>query len=322
MFKLNHVLRRHFLTALVFGLALAAGGAGQPLPAQAAPLRAGELRYFMQATKVRGTGLICVGDDVAINVQVVRAQVTQGVATNAELITGAAITGAVKDPSIGSLAPAKNWSGWRGQEPGTAYFTFAANKAGSTTIAFEGKIHYHKGILDHFSLAQRNDLVSDTLDVTVQDCAYQVTVTTRWTDPSRKHTALIQQAPLSSDAPGHYIGTTKVSWIVREDHALNGCPLHSVVSTSPADLTATLAQDGESLVVTVVYQPLELVWFTYRSDDCTEGSEIDSRNTAAQLSFSVGAHGGSGTLPQSLTAPGYGIFNSSASISVVRVPKQ
>ncbi len=163
--------------------------------------------------------------------------------------------------------------------------------------------------------------MSDSVVVTVQDCAYQVTVTTRWTDASRKHTALIEQAQLTKDSPGHFTGTTPVSWIIRESAAVNGCPVHSVIPTSQADLTAVLGKDGQQLMVDVTYQPLQLVWHTYRSDDCTQGSEIDSTNTAARLTFGVGANGGSGKLPQTLTVPGYGVFTSKANVTVTRVPR-
>jgi hypothetical protein len=321
MAKLIPDTRRLVCTALMLALALGLAGAAQPGPALAAPRRATELKYFMTATKLRGTALICVGDGVGIDIKVVRAQVTNGVAVNAEAISGAKVTGAVQDASIGTLAPATNWTGWHGEKPGETYFTFSAIKAGTTTISFEGKIHYQKGILEHFSMSQRNDLVSDTVDVTVQNCAYQVTVSTTWSEPSRKHTAMIEQVPMIADAPGHYKATAPVKWIVREVVAVNGCPLHAVIPTSQADLTAVLGKDGQQLVVDVTYQPLQLVWHTYRSDDCTQGSEIDSTNTAARLTFSVGANGGSGKLPQTLTVPGYGVFTSKANATVTRVPR-
>ncbi len=95
MAKLIPDTRRLVCTALMLALALGLAGAGQPGPALAAPPRATELKYFMTATKARGTALICVGDGVAIDIHVVRAQVTNGVAQNAEDISGAAITAVV-----------------------------------------------------------------------------------------------------------------------------------------------------------------------------------------------------------------------------------
>ena len=114
-------------------------------------------------------------------------------------------------PAI-ALDRATNYTGWHSDDLGAAVFSFLAQKAGSTTISFEGHIHYRKGILEHFSFSQRNDLVSDSLAVTVQDCAYRVSVFSTWTEPSRKDVASISDAPLTQDAPGHYTGSGQVNW--------------------------------------------------------------------------------------------------------------
>lgn len=309
------------LLALAFLVAMAASAAGPLALALAAPSRAGELRYFMEASKARGTALICVGDSVRINVKIVRAQVSQGNVLSTEKVTGAKITSAVADPSIGALDRATSYTGWSGDAAGSAGFSFMAHKAGSTTISFEGHIHYRKGILEHFSFAQRNDLVSDQVAVTVQDRDYQVTVFSTWREPSRKDVASISDALLSSAAPGHYTGTGLVNWTMTEAQAVNGCPLHGITSIGQADLTAELDTINNQLVVVITYPPTPVVWYTYRSDDCTRGSEIDFAAMAAKLNFSVGTYGGTGSLAQDLTLPGYGIANGAAAVSVVRVPK-
>jgi hypothetical protein len=321
MLKRSLVAARRIATILVLAFSVAAMGAAPVAPARAALSGAGELRYFMEASKVYGTALICVGDTVPINVKIVRAQVSQGNALSTERVTGAKVTSVVADASIGALDRATNYTGWRGDAIGTATFTFLAHKAGSTTIRFEGHIHYRKGILEHFSFAQRNDLVSDIVAVTVQDCDYQVSVASHWKETSRRDVASISAALLTSDAPGHYQGSGTVNWTFAEAQAVNGCPLHAVSSTSQADLTARLDTINQLLVVVITYPPSPLVWYTYRSDDCTRGSEIDSVAMAAKLNFSVGTYGGTGPLPQDLTVPGYGIAHGAASVSVVRVAK-
>ena len=321
MLKRKLAAARRIAALLALASLMAVVGAIQVAPALAAPSGAGELRYFMVASKARGTALICVGDTVSINVKIVRAQVSQGNVLSTERVTGAKITSAVADTGIGALDRATNYTGWRGDAAGTAGFSFLARKAGSTTINFEGHIHYRKGILEHFSFAQRNDLVSDQVDVTVQDCDYRVSVVSSWKEASRKDVASISAAPLISDAPGHYTGSGTVDWTLTEAQAVNGCPLHSVTSTSQANLTATLDTINNQLVVVITYPPTPVVWYTYRSDDCTQGSEIDFAAMAAKLNFSVGTYGGTGSLAQDLTVPGYGIAHGAAAISVVRVAK-
>ena len=77
----------------------------------------------------------------------------------------------------------------------------------------------------------------------------------------------------------------------------------------------------QKLQVEIIYKPLPVVWYTYRSDDCTRGSEIDYTAMAGKLNFAVPVGAVTGSGPQTLTAPGSGIFNGTADVTVARVPK-
>lgn len=239
---------------------------------------------------------------------------------SAELISGAKVTGSVQDSSIGTLAPATNWTGWDHDNPGTAYFTFSAKKAGTTTISFEGRISYQKSILDRMlSWAQRNDLVSDMLDVTVQDCNYKVTAISRWSLFGIGYVAIIDQAEMTADAPGHYKGTATVSWVITEVHPRAGCRPHVVMSTSQADLTGDMDKDGQQLVVDLAYQLAEATWLTFLDDCTTESSTQSLPYTPAPLTFSVPASGGDSTQSQAAVHKFYPAMNMSGSADVTAI---
>jgi hypothetical protein len=310
--------RRVFM-ALV--LAIIVGSAGQPLPAQAAPASKTDYAYFVFASLDRGNATICVGDNVTISVSAERMLVEGVEFKNKQKMTGMWVEGAVVNPSIGTFITARKLIVWDSDRPNSAVLTFRADKPGKTTLTAKADINYYRTQSGEWVNGPARIAESNPVDVTVEVCNYKVKALSVWDDFGLTHVAMIDQAGMTADSPGHYKGTATVNWVITEDHPQAGCPPAVVTATSQADLTGDMDKDGQQLVVDVAYQLVEATWFTFLEDCTTKSSADQMPYTPAPLTFSVPASGGGHYLNQALVHQLFPVMNISgiAESTVIRV---
>lgn len=159
------------------------------------------------------------------------------------------------------------------------------------------------------------------MEIKVEDCQYKVTAVSRWSGFGFNISAIIHEAEMTTDAPGHYTGTATVDWVITNDPP---CP-HTLTPASQVDLTGSLDEDGQQLEVDLDYQPVEGIWYGYMSFDCTQGSWNGTFSRSPDpLTFSIPASGGGHKPFQALvdnTYPVYGDMSGSANVFVERVAK-
>jgi hypothetical protein len=306
--------------ALVLALAIVVGSAGQPWPAQAAPAST-EYAYVVTAALDKPNATICVGDNVTISVDVVQARL-EGVELMEQLtLTGLWVEGSVLSPSIGTFIMARMKIGWNSDRPKVAVLAFHADKPGKTTLTFKAEVHYYVTRLDKWLYGPAKIAESNPVDVTVEDCKYKVTAVSVWSGFGLTHVALIDQAEMTADAPGHYKGTATVNWVITEEHARAGCRPHVVTATSQADLIGDMDKDGQHLVVDLAYQLAEATWLNFLDDCLTQSSSDLLQYTPAPLTFSVPASGGGNDLSQALVDQLEPVMNiaGTAKVTVIRV---
>jgi hypothetical protein len=304
----------------VLALAVVVGIAGQPSPARAAPART-EYAYDVYASP-DSNATICVGDNVTISVNATQVRL-EGVKVMEELtLTGLWVEGSVLNPSIGYFIIARKKIGWNSDRPQFAVLAFHADKPGKTTLTFKAEVHYYETRLDKWLYGPAKIAESNPVDVTVEDCKYKVTALSEWIGFGLTHVALIDQAGMTADTPGHYKGTATVNWVITEVHPRAGCPPHEVMSTSQADLTGSMDKDGQHLVVDLAYQLADATWRTFLEDCTTQSSSDRMPYTPAPLTFHVTASGGFYFHAQALVHQLEPVMNiaGSADVLVLRVP--
>lgn len=296
-------------------LALSIGSAGQTPLAQAAPAGAAEIWWWVIANKVRGTALICIGDDVAIDVRV--GHTTRGIEDEDEGVdnyaVGVKVKSSVQDSSIGTLSPWENTTGWDRDNPRSAPFSFHAKKAGTTTISFWGVV-------------ERRDVKAEPVTVTVQPCKFKVATISRWHLPGIHEfdiLAMIDEADMTADAKGRLAGRATVNWAVATTVLSPYCSSAKfTVSPSQADLTGQMDDSG-LLVVNLTFQPaaasVTQVCFVPGG---TETTSYQYQLTPDPLSLSVPSSGGVSTQAQVLVVTwGTGTLPLSGSSVIVVIPE-
>lgn len=254
----NPAHRRHrIFMALV--LVLTFGSTGFSLPVQAATA-ATEFRFFMTAKKVRGNAAICVGDNVRIRVQVMRAEVviSPGNLGYIQNLPGALVTGSVSNVSVGTLQPASIRTGFYSIDPGGAEFQFHADKVGTTSISFKGTINHiwwaSKYLIGLPALTDRTDFVTDQVGITVEQCQYKVMAISHFSTAGVKLLA-IMDGVLIKNEDGNLTGTAAVNWI-GGPVTLGGC--NGTMEVAPGQATLVGEQAGEQLIVDVTYHETTL----------------------------------------------------------------
>lgn len=304
---------------MALALALAIGSAGQPPLAQAAPASdTGTVR--MLAKKERGERTICPGDMVSISVTVWRNLHIAGERLEElgfgflSYLVGIEVEASVIDSSIGTISPAKNLTRIESITPGSAFFTFSAKEPGTTSIQFWGKIN--KIVLLGYVLS--SDEVYTEMAVTVEDCKYKVTTSSRWRPPGPANLniwAMIDAAGMTEIEEGRYEGTASVTWLVTSGPIID-CVPQSTISSSQAELNGQVF-GPEEFIVDVAYQPVTVTFETYcvGSDGGVAAGSREEQLTADSLTFTVPASGGGRRLSQALQ----GWTSGTAVVSVWRV---
>jgi hypothetical protein len=303
---------------MALALALTVGSAGQPPPAQAAPAGATEIRYQVIATLAKSYGTICVGDKVPISVNVVRTSMDNNIQTDSLNISGIWVAGSVQDPGIGKLIIARKRTSFDYEQPGIAGFIFHADKPGKTTLTFKAEIHYYQSTILKWIYGPAEIVESNPVEVTVEDCKYNVTAISHWAQGGLKFVALIMETEMTTDAPGHYTGTATVDWFITNTPR-PGCSPVMYYYTSQADLTGSMDADGQQLVVDLAYQVAELQTQTYDSN-CDANSTLVNFYTPAPLTLSLPSYGGVSTQSQVAVNQDFPILNMTGSAKVRVVP--
>ena len=312
-------LWRSVVMALV--LALVVGSAGQPSPARAAPAGDATLWIGLFAEKIGGERTICTGDKVLIRVRVVQRIEIIGSEENYSLAPsiGVEVGASVDGNGVGRISPAKNTTRLDSEPMGATYFTFSAEKPGATTVVFQAKLNTR--VVLGFVLSSIT-IPPTRVPLTVIDCSYKVTAISRWSGFGLNYVAMIDQAGLTADAPGHYTGTATVNWVITQMDSTAGCISHATTFTSQADLTGDTDEDGQQLVVDLAYQLAEVkaTWYHYFSDCTATNSHELVSYTPDPLTLSVPASGGVSSQSQALVDMLPSAQNMAGSADVVVTP--
>lgn len=308
---LNARIRLHAFKSIVRSLpvyiiliiALALIIASGPLSAQAAPAK-DSFRFHILAKKIKGNATICVGDNVPIYVRVMRSQMTGNQGDNVQNIPGVRVDASMSNAGIGSLTPKTSYTGWNLKDSGGANFNFRAEKAGTTTIHVKGTIN-HIWWLANLGLppvVDRRDFVNSEVEIKVEDCSYKVTTTSRWSADEVNWVAKIDQAGMTTDAPGHYTGTATVDWVLSEfPPPIGSCPLQEFKASSDANLTGELV-GPDLLVVNIIFKPVDVTWLTWNwiLEECMIGGNVTWHPAPDQLRFNFPVSGGEAHPSQTL----------------------
>lgn len=305
-------------------LTLSIGGVSQAVTAQAAPAAA-TLRFHMLARRLR-SNTICVGDNVPIYVRVMRSEMTGNQGDNVQNLPGVRVDASLSNPGIGTLTPRSSYTGWRPTAPGTANFSLHADKVGATTVSFTGTIN-HIWWLAKLGLppvVDRRDFVNAQVEIEVEDCSYTVNAVSQWTGPDINYVAMIDQAGMVTDAPGHFTGTATVNWVLSEIPPPDGsCPLQAITPTTEASLTGELV-GTDLLVVNIKFQPLEVTWYAmgWILDECLQSGSVTWFPTPDSVRLNIPATGGAANPSQPLlflSEPSEWDIPGEADITVTRV---
>ena len=305
---------RTVLIALL--LALTIGSVGQAPSVQAAPAGDTSVTFSLTAYRASEQRYICIEDDVLIYADVrsgastIPAGQSEGndeLATLTTALPGIRIQASVGDPSIGSIAPPEKDTGWAGGRPGVAPFVFHAKTPGRTTITFEAKIPTQW----YFGMVYRQDIVTDTVELTVVECQYKVTVISTFR-AGMTSVGEMDERKITLDKDGRFEGGAHVFWTTS---AL--CGINSPISMSVADVAAKLV--GADLKVDVTFQPSSSIGGGTCGVSVTTANTIE--RTLSPLTITVPSWGGAATIPQTVKAKN-GSFTGSALIIVEPVHLQ
>lgn len=293
----------------------------QPGPAQA---EAGFEKYvfYLAAKSSRSMADLCVGDRVTIDVTAERFHANRrgsgtDQTTNPPVqVFGVTLNGAVGNPAIGSLTPPSQVTSAGAAPPGSAQFAFTAKEAGSTEIVFKG-IKIETGWFLQFVNGNK-EYLSTTLEATVKDCQYDVTVASQWNGFNLEWLGILDAARLSSSDGQKYTGSGTWTWVITEDPGDPGCAPHTLVLTSEADLTGEL--DGDRLIVDVAYRQAKGYLIGHMLDCTTPQGRETLTQVPGPLTFTVPASGGRLLLPHTLVDEAYAPLSLSGDAAIVVVP--
>ncbi len=314
------------------------------LPAQAATERYG---FYLTPSGDTGLDRVCVGDSVVFNVIAERRFAKQGAgalpdgdeqANASQQIAGVTINGSLLNPGYGTLKPATSTTSTRSKPPGSAAFTFAARRPGSTQLRFTGLLASAplKSVgrtYTPFSRAVRVVACDSPAQPAIGSSAgggvpvisknrrgdvnnfkeiKEIKVTTRSTwSAGMDIVATIKDGVMVADDQGHFTGSANVTWWTSVIGSAGCGAAEYTVPPSKANLAGEF-DESHRLVVTITFEPRDFAGFA----TCGPSS-ISTSNLATldPLTVSVPATGGTSTQAHSVTAKN-GSFAGSATIVV------
>ena len=114
---------------------------------------------------------------------------------------------------VGTISPANSYTSLDSNPIGTTYFAFHAEKPGTVIVQFSARVNE----VTFLGIPVSGNTVRTQTLFQVEDCKYQVSVTSRWTVPGVARITLMARitiAGMVEDGGGHYSGTARVQWAV------------------------------------------------------------------------------------------------------------
>ena len=279
---------------VVLFLLLVIGSMRWSRPAEAAPAADASVGIGLFAQQVKAEQTICAGDKVAIRVRVMKRIGVEGSYALVTL-TGEEINAYVDGSGVGSISPSRTTTGLNSRPAGAAYFTFSAEKSGTTSVVFQAKVNQRSLLGVTFS----GDTVTTALPLKVENCRYRVTSFSRWHvqgDAEIKVIAQIQDAGMAEDGGGHYTGTADVSWVIVPGQ-VGTCSATATTPGSRAELNGQV-YGPEEFTVNLKFLPASVTL----NVDCGDGAvgTFPIELIPDSLTVSIPAAGGSERQAQQL----------------------
>jgi hypothetical protein len=289
-------------------LALVMGSAGQAPTAQSAPpSRDGQIGIWLVADQVGARRTLCVGDEVQIRLTAYRAVQADGRVLSSRLAGINVEASMAGRTGIGSVRPGNSVTRVSGTPPGTTYFTFKAENPGTASVLFTAQVNP----ISFLGLAVGGQSLRADITLTVEDCKYRVTATSRWRVPGEANIAIVARiviAGMVEVGPGQYRGQARVQWYVATGQV--GDCSGSIPPESQGQVDSTLV-DPQHMLVDVTYETA-LVTLAV---DCKEtaGSRL-VQLTPETVSFVIPPLGGNRTQAHGVSGPEYMIGTVTASV--------
>lgn len=245
--------------------------------------------FYNVVAHLQGPDKMCVGDDVQIDVSVQRFEIRtsdQQLVGGHPSLPGTTIVQSSSDRSVGGgFGVQQSNTGWNYDLPLTARFYFTAYKAGRTTLDFKVDDGPARG--QHASL-----------DITVEDCQFEIAVDARWSEIGGMNIiGIVPFTPLVPTASSSYEATATVDWI--EMLTAGNCP-RSETFTSLMEARATRV--GPQVVVDLTFETWTHKFTGYENvgQGCKEWWHATDVRTPADVTFTVPLTGGSRVMPATL----------------------
>lgn len=165
-------------------------------------------------------------------------------------VIGVEVGAFVDGSGVGRISPAKNTTRMDSDPVGATFFIFSAEKPGTITVVFQGKVNTRVLLGLEFG----GNTVTAAVSLTVEDCKYKVTTFSRWRVPGPANLSIlasIQNAGMTEVGGGLYKGTASVKWVFTNDR-VGDCISTVTAPPSQAELTGQV-YGPEKFVVTVLY---------------------------------------------------------------------
>ncbi len=272
-------------------LALAVGSAGQTPSVIAAPAGV-PVKVYMELVNPKTR--VCVGKTAQYPVRVYTPPTTSaGIDFDRYALPGIKVEGFSQDKTVGDFLGAKKGTlttrttapsdedideaGGFESTPNTAYFTFKAKKAGTTTLYFEASAH--------------GQYVSDKVSVKVVNCKYKVIIGSQmnWCGPYGciKFRGVSTDGQVTADETGYiFTGTAPVYWV--STSKVPNCGAVNSLGIGQVKMRGNLSDSGQLL--------LELNYDTVPFTDVVTCPGIGSGSSALPITPS----------PLTVTVPSFG----------------
>ena len=213
--------------------------------------------------------------------------------------TMAPISGATVEASVtgaGTVSPASSISSLRASPPMVVTLTYTAVKAGKDTLVIAATVDPTRFL----GLEMGGTQVSRTIPITVEECAYRFSITSRWRVKGEANIAIlakVQLAGVVANDHGTYSGTARVMWNVSAGTV--GTCGGVLTPESSATVTGAPGRPG-TIVWDIAYDPAP----TTISVDCHgAGGAMSITIQAAPATVSVNDEGDVVSIRHKMTQP-------------------
>jgi hypothetical protein len=265
---------------------------------QAAPLPDTRIAYGISIHVPSGP--LCVGVEYPVTVNITKvnevlidAKKDTWIIYVAPGLAGVRVEAFVKDPSIGTLTPDSQITGWMlgNDARGEATFKFHAAKVGRTQLYFEE--------------APEGQYLDAREPIKVVNCKYKVTITANYTLSESGVTELgigTGEGLIDADASGNLNGSATMSWDL---HRFSDCMSHQMQVSVPPNvkLSGSIGSEGDSVSIQAAFEPLPITDTASGAGLCAgHGSATASGSRPIQtVDLELPASGGATTKPFSIS---------------------